>query len=709
MISEAGTIKTYTIIINKADSDNTYLKDLIVSDGTLKPEFKKEIQNYLMEVEYDIDELFIWGYPEDETSSVSGNGKKSLQVGRNEIRLTVTSERGTKREYEITIIRKHAVSALLKNLKVKGYTLSPKFDSNTKEYAVIVNNETTSLDLNIETLDPEATYVVSGNENFEVGMNEIIIEVTSSDGSKNETYIINVDRKIESSNYLLYILPSTGVLVPAFEKEVMDYEIEVPDTVENIYIDAEPEDKAATLEGKGTYNLSKGENKVELKVTSTLGIERIYTINIKRKLNDNANLSSLQVKNGSSILELVPNFNKDTLEYSIDVPEGTSRLQILAEAESELATVTGTGYVMVEAGENKYNIEVTAEDKTKKTYVVNVNRAKSDNNHLVELIPSVGTLSPNFAYEEQNYTLVVGSGDSLLSFEYNTENRYATVTGTEQEIIPDGTSVRKIIVTAENGDKREYTVTVIKNRTDDARLKELSVAGYTLEEEFDENKFQYTIKVPKDVSKLQATDITAIPKYDTSSIILDGDLSLSRKGDNIFNIKVIAEDGYTTETYKIYVKYDIEEAVISGKIRTENFENKHIATVELYNEQGELVSQTETDKNGDYEIFVKEGTYNLYIKKAGYLDLKIVDIQIENIDQEIKVPIYKLIAGDVVKSNKIDIEDLVLLNDNYQMEITEENKEQKSLYDLNEDGQIDTEDRNILKANYGKKTEDQKI
>lgn len=542
---------------------------------------------------------------------------------------------------------------------------------------------------------------MTGNENFEVGMNEIRIEVVSSDGGKTENYYIYVDRKMESSNYLSYILPSTGILSPSFEKTTMNYEIELPDTVDSIYIDAEPEDKSASLEGKGTYNLEKGQNVVKLKVTSTIGIERIYVINITRKYNNNANLIKLQVKNGSNLFELMPSFNKDIQEYNIDVKEGTSRLQILAEAESEFSSVAGTGYVMVEAGENKYNIIVTAEDKSTKTYILTVNRAKSSNNHLVELIPSVGSLSPNFAYEEENYTLIVGNTDTLLSFEYNTENRYATVTGAQEQIIPDGTSIRKILVTAEDGGTREYKITIIKNRTDDARLSDLTVEGYTLEEEFNENKFVYTLKVPKEVSKLLALDVKAIPKYENSTVTLDNDLILSRKGDNVFNIQVIAEDGYTKENYKIYVKYDMEEAVISGKIRTENFENKHLANVELYDKQGKLIAQAETTQAGSYELFVKEGTYDLYIKKPGYLEVKVIDIKIENLDQEIEIPDYRLIAGDVIKTGEIDIDDLVALNDNYKIKLTEENNEQKGIYDLNEDGEIDEKDRSILKKNYG--------
>ena len=49
---------------------------------------------------------------------------------------------------------------------------------------------------------------------------------------------------------------------------------------------------------------------------------------------------------------------------------------------------------------------------------------------------------------------------------------------------------------------------------------------------------------------------------------------------------------------------------------------------------------------------------------------------------------------------------MVDINDNYGVEVTEENKEEKSIFDLNEDGKIDLLDRVILKKNYGKIAEE---
>ena len=651
--SEAGTTKTYTIIINKAKSDNNYLKSLLVSEGTIIPTFDKETTEYSLEVEYEVDNIYVLAYAEDSTATITGNGQRTLAIGQNQIEIIVTSESGLKRTYTINILRKPAVSALLKKLEVKNYSINPKFDMDTKTYSVTVDNEITSLDLLVETLDDNASYTITGNENFVVGMNEVKIEVLSSDGITTENYYINVNRQMYSNNYLSYILPSKGKLSPSFKKETINYQITVDDTVDSIYIDAEAEDANSTVEGVGTYSLNKGENIVQLKVTSALGITRTYTINVIRNKNSNTNLSKLEVKNGSNIMSITPVFNKDTLEYTANVEEGTSRLQIIAEPEESLSTVTGTGYVTVNSGENTYNIVVTAEDGSTKTYVLKVNRPKSSNNYLTDLIPSVGTLSPNFSYGETNYTIIAGNTDALLSFEVNTENRYATVSGIEEKIIPDGESKRNIVVTAEDGTTRTYTITVIKNRTDDARLKSLEVSGYILEETFNEDKFVYTLNVPNEITKLYASDVIAVAKYDTSTIYLDSDLELSTKNTNTFNIKVLAEDGFTTQNYKINV------------IRAKN-DNNNLSSLSVKIGDEEVALTPEFNKETlEYAITLPEGTQNIEIlaetenEEASISGIGIKDIQVGENPFEIIVTAengskktYKLVATRTADTNR---------------------------------------------------------
>jgi murein DD-endopeptidase MepM/ murein hydrolase activator NlpD len=110
------------------------------------------------------------------------------------------------------------------------------------------------------------------------------------------------------------------------------------------------------------------------------------------------------------------------------------------------------------------------------------------------------------------------------------------------------------------------------------------------------------------------------------------------------------------------------------------------------------------DENANGIADELEETYDIVVTKPGYLSYTVTDIEIIE-EQETMLDEYNLIAGDTVETGEIELDDLVALNDNVGTTITDENKEDKALYDLNEDGIIDKEDRNILKANYGKQAE----
>ncbi len=320
--SESGKTKTYTVNIYKGLSDNNYLAELEMSNGELDKEFNKLINEYSITVPYEIDSISFVGYPEDNKAAIQGNGTYNLNIGENKITLTVISASGKQNPYIINVTREAAVSAKLINLEAKGYNIIPNFTENNNNYMVTVDNEITSLDLNIETLDPNATYVVRGNENFVVGNNLVEIEVTSSDGKLTELYTIQVNRQVSTNNYLSYILPSSGILTPSFNKTINNYTVTVENNVTSIKINAEPEDVNAMVEitNGGVYELKVGENKVEIVVTSVIGIKRTYTVNIIRKQSNNNYLKSLNAKIGGTNVEITPTFNKETLKYEINVP-----------------------------------------------------------------------------------------------------------------------------------------------------------------------------------------------------------------------------------------------------------------------------------------------------------------------------------------------------------------------------------------------------
>lgn len=70
--------------------------------------------------------------------------------------------------------------------------------------------------------------------------------------------------------------------------------------------------------------------------------------------------------------ELDSKFEKETLEYSVTVKEGTEKIKINAQLADSSAKVNGTGEVSVSEGLNTFSLEVTAENGSKRTYVVKV-------------------------------------------------------------------------------------------------------------------------------------------------------------------------------------------------------------------------------------------------------------------------------------------------------------------------------------------------
>lgn len=100
------------------------------------------------------------------------------------------------------------------------------------------------------------------------------------------------------------------------------------------------------------------------------------------------NLKSLSVEG----YELDREFNKDTLDYVVNVDEGTTSINVLAVVNDKKSTVNGTGTVEVTPGTNNLKIVVRAENGSEKIYnlVVNV----IDQNPI------------NVELDNENYTIV---------------------------------------------------------------------------------------------------------------------------------------------------------------------------------------------------------------------------------------------------------------------------------------------------------------
>ena len=116
-------------------------------------------------------------------------------------------------------------------------------------------------------------------------------DVTSSDGtntkvSGSKKVTVVKPREKSTNNNLKSLSVENYTLTPEFNKDTLEYTVEIGDNAETIKINAEKEDGYASLEGDGDKEVVEGANKFEIKVTSETGSEKIYVLNINVKDNN---------------------------------------------------------------------------------------------------------------------------------------------------------------------------------------------------------------------------------------------------------------------------------------------------------------------------------------------------------------------------------------------------------------------------------------
>lgn len=181
---------------------------------------------------------------------------------------------------------------------------------------------------------------------------------------------------------------------------------------------------------------------------------------------------------------------------------------------------------------------------------------KSSNAHLSKLQINQEGLTPNFNKNKTSYAVTVGENVNDLKITAVAEDSKSKVAISGNTGLKNGDNKIYITVTAQDGTKKVYTITVTK--TGDANksnsyLQNLIVENATLSPEFSKEIFEYDCgTVGKSVETLK---ILAFGENENVKIDITGNDKLS-EGDNKIIVKVTSEDGTTTKEYVITVKKD---------------------------------------------------------------------------------------------------------------------------------------------------------
>ena len=287
----------------------------------------------------------------------------------------------------------------------------------------------------------------------------------------------------------LFVLTlSSGTLSPAFASSTTTYTASVVNTVTSIKVTPTVTDSTATVKVNGTtvasgtasgsVALAVGTNTITTMVTAEDGTTtKTYTVTLNRALSAIATLSGLALSSGT----LSPAFAAVSTSYTVSVTNATTSITVTPTVTYTTATVkvngttvasgTASGSITLAVGTNTITTLVTAQDGTStKIYTVIVTRDKSADATLSALVVKTATLGPKFKATTTTYKasvpLATTSVKIMATANYNKArlkvNGKIVKSGALSTAIPlaTGRNTIKVVVTAEGGTTRTYTITI---------------------------------------------------------------------------------------------------------------------------------------------------------------------------------------------------------------------------------------------------------
>ena len=190
---------------------------------------------------------------------------------------------------------------------------------------------------------------------------------------------VNITRK-SSINNLYSLNASIGTFDTAFDKDVTVYTLTVPYDTKEVILSGSLEDTLSIVDGLFKYELTEDKTTAIITVTAEDGSTKVYTVYIVKEkppvvptpvvyyYSSNNYLKTLEAK-GYEI-----KFDRDILEYELNVNNDVKSLDITAIAEDSRSRVEITGNENFKTGKNTVIISVKAENGDVREYKLIVNR-----------------------------------------------------------------------------------------------------------------------------------------------------------------------------------------------------------------------------------------------------------------------------------------------------------------------------------------------
>ncbi|MBQ9468722.1 MAG: cadherin-like beta sandwich domain-containing protein [Clostridia bacterium] len=273
----------------------------------------------------------------------------------------------------------------------------------------------------------------------------------------------------------------------------------------------------------------------------------------ERPKSTNAALSSLSIDG----VTLVPAFSSSVTAYTATVPYTVTSLKVSARTSSDAAKYSVTGGSDLQYGENRLEVEVTAESGAKAVYTVVVTRTPppSKDAALSALSAEGYVLTPEFDPSSTSYAITVPADVTSVKLTAAAKDAKAKVKIVGDGDLVIGENTVTVTVTAEDGvSVCVYTLHVTRLRPvdTDAHLAVLTFGEYETDPLFapDSDVTEYTVTVPYEVNSIALLNVSLRSSYATYEV---NSPEFFEVGSNTVSIVCRAEDGETVMNYTLTV------------------------------------------------------------------------------------------------------------------------------------------------------------
>ncbi len=468
---------------------------------------------------------------------------------------------------------KRVVSISAQNLTLEvGQDLAPALtwtpiDATSKEYTLLS--------------DKPAVARIVGQRILGVAPGTAMVTLETSDGNHRTTLVVTVfklDIPVQSVTAASVISMTLGQanLIPILSFKPAN----ATDT--NFTLTSKDVSVATIISGNTMVAMGIGRTEITVHVGAT--VTTVFTLAVIAKgdtLSVGSDLSGLSVSAGA----LDTAFSKNDTEYVVSVPNEKLSTTVTVLCLNTKTTISlnalnlfsnvASGVITLKVGETLIPIVVVAENGVKKTYRILVRRSVSANANLSNLVASAGIFTKTFFADSLNYELSVANNVTFTTITPTLSDSQratvkvkdsATVSGKASQVLllANGINIVPVVVTAENGDKKTYTVIVTRAApgTVSANLSALTLSAGSLSPAFSSSTLNYTMTVAYAINATTVVATALTPT--TASITVNGiavhsgsasnSIALNL-GSNSISIVVLSDSGISgfTKAYQVTV------------------------------------------------------------------------------------------------------------------------------------------------------------